>query len=304
MKNVTNHPNLGVYRSRRVGRYRAAVMTAPRTTAEFLGILPADTSAPPEPSDLEMPMGPQVLGGLGDSLFGGAGLAAGVVALEQATGRSAVWMSGQFVSHAGPPETLRFSTTISAQGRTVSQGRVIGSSGEREVISLLGACGSRREDFQGRWMVMPQAVPPEESTPIERFPGLDSIHQHVEVLMASGMFGFTGSGTPTKTSTSLLWARMEGVELDAGALAIIGDYAGSAIGNSIGEKVSASSLDNTIRYVGPVTGHDAGSWVLCESRIEFVGAGFASVTALLWSQAGELLAVASQSMTVSKPRDL
>lgn len=276
-------------------------MSAEQSTASFLGLQIAGSS---EATEVVMPMAPQVLGGLGNSLFGGAGLAAGAIALETVTGLPPAFVTCQFVGHVAPPEELRFVTTITAQGRTVSQGRLTATSGDREVLTLLGACGSRREDHHGRWLVMPQAVSPDESTPIERFPGTGSIHEAVEVRMASGMFGFTGSGTPTSTSTSLLWARMQGVEVDAGALAIIGDYAGSAIGNSMGERVSASSLDNTIRYTGPVVGHPPGSWVLCESRIEFVGAGFASVTALLWTPAGELLAICSQTMTVSAPRDV
>jgi len=275
-------------------------MATPISTEAFLGLRPAE---PRDGDDLIMPLDRRVLGGLGDSLFGGAGLAAGAIALERATGKPPVWITGQFVGHVSPPEELRFTTTITAEGRTVSQGRATARSAGREVLSFLGACGSRREDHHGRWLEMPVAISPDESTPIERYPGPGSIHEHVEVRMADGMFGFTGSGTPNKTSTSLLWARMQGVHVDAGALAIIGDYAGAAIGNSMGERVSASSLENTIRFVGPVGGVEPGEWVLCESRIEFVGAGFSSVTALLWSTAGELLAVCSQSMTVSQPRD-
>lgn len=276
-------------------------MTDERTTVDFLGVVADSTSSR---GDVLMPMASRVLGGLGNSLFGGAGLAAGLIALERASGRAPVWMTGQFVSHVGPSETLRFATAVTAQGRTVSQGRVIATSDGKEVLALLGACGNRREDFHGRWLAMPAASPPESCAPVDRYPGTDSIHYHVDVRMASGMFGFTGSGTATETTTSLLWARMPDVALDAAALAIIGDYAGSAIGNSLGHKVAASSLDNTIRFTGPVTGHEAGGWVLCESRIEFVGAGFATVTAFLWSRQGELLAISSQSMTVSAPREL
>jgi len=97
----------------------------------------------------------------------------------------------------------------------------------------------------------------------------------------------------------LLWARMPEVEHDIGTLAIIADYMPSALGNALGQIMSCTSLDNTIR----VANHAPSEWILCENTIEFVGNGFGYGHVNMWSDSGALLATASQSMIVRLPKD-
>jgi acyl-CoA thioesterase-2 len=54
------------------------------------------------------------------------------------------------------------------------------------------------------------------------------------------------------------------------------------------------SLDNTLRVVQL---RDT-EWVLCDIRIHALVGGYAQGIAFLWSQDGELLATASQSLAV------
>lgn len=283
-------------------------MSTKSSTAEFLGLHRVDPVDPVHDAVgaadgvYDMAMTQPLLGGGGASLFGGAGLAAGVVILSETTGRTPIWMTAPFVSQITPPSVLRFNATELQRGNGVSQGRVDGASDGRAVIAMLGACGSRREAHRGIWRTMPAVTPPEDSEPVIRFPESESMHDHVDVRMAEGMFGFTETGKPTGTERSLLWARMPRVRHDAGALAIIADYMPSAVGNALMRRVHCTSLDNTIRYTGPIEPGGDDDWVLCENRIEFVGAGFANGTGFLWSADGQLLATVSQSLTVNEPR--
>jgi acyl-CoA thioesterase len=268
------------------------------STREFLGIERVGDDR------WRMPVEPHTTGGRRGSLFGGVGLAAAIIALEEASGRPPVWATGQYVSTLEPPAMLELDVSLPAHGRSVTQGRVRGHLEDREIITVLGANGSRREELAGVWEQKPDAAPPAESEPVVREFGHLSIHQHVDVRMARGMFSFTGTGTPSGDGCTLLWARMPEVRHDRAAVALMADYMASAVGNTFGRVTHATSLDNTIRFATPIeaSDHDPDQgWVLCENRIEFVGSGFANGTCLMWTDDGSLLATASQSMAISLP---
>ncbi len=246
-----------------------------------------------------LPLTPALSGG-GGSLFGGAGLAAGIQAIERTTGRPAVWATGQYIARTQPGEVMDLEVTIPSQGYTVSQGRMVGHVGDREIITVLAAVGERPELSRAIWATPVDVPGPEECSPLERSFGEDgdeeSMHRHVDVRVARGMFGFVDGGTPSGDERTTIWARMPGVQNDPGALAIMADYGPSALGNALAKQTSCTSIDNTIRFADPA-GSD-GAWVQLDNQIEFVGNGFAHGTTLMWSQGGRLLAVASQSMIV------
>ena len=157
------------------------------------------------------------------------------------------------------------------------------------------------------WQSMPDAPPPEELEPLKRMGETTSLHDHVDIRMARGAFGFApedalGRGTPSGDASTLIWLRMPRVGHDSAAMAILADYLPSAVGNAVGTQVFCSSLDNIVRIAGPFEDDPTSEWVLGESHIEFVGDGFASTRGFLWSRDGKLLASANQSVTVAKPR--
>ncbi len=243
-----------------------------------------------------LPLTAAQTGGRG-SLFGGVGLAAGIVALEQATGKPVIWATGQYLALTRGEVTIDLEVSLPAVGRNVTQGRVVGHVGEQEIITLLGAAGARPSDAEGCWIQCPQAPPPEDCPEIVRSQEGATVHDEVELRLARGSFGFTGFGTPTEDGRSLLWARMPRIEHDAGALAIIADYMPSALGNALGTIAHSTSLDNTIRF-GQMQPTE---WVLCDNSVEYLGNGFGHGTVHLWSDSGVLLATASQSMIVRVP---
>lgn len=262
-----------------------------QSSLEFLGFKPGKV-----PNQWEFPVSAALTGGRG-SLFGGVGLAAGIVALEAATGKPVVWATGQYLAITQQPVTLDLDVHLPAVGRKVTQGRVLGHIGEQEIITVIGAAGDRPSNAEGSWVKCPQAPDPDSCPRIERRHDTETMHDHVELRLARGAFGFNGFGTPTTDGRSLLWARMPGVRHDAGALAIIADYMPSVLGNALGTIAYCTSLDNTIRF-GQLEPSD---WVLCDNRMEYVGNGFGYGTMHLWSESGTLLATASQSMIVRVP---
>jgi len=271
------------------------------TTEEFLGLetVSDDTQ--------KLTMKNHLLGGGSGSLFGGVGVAGGLLGLERITGQAPVYMTCQFAATVVPPAELVFTTEILAKGRTVSQARITAFSEGKTILALLGATGDRTEQHRGMFRTMPDAPPPEELESLDRTSEIESLHHHVDVRMARGAFGFapaeTGGQLPaTADGSALFWARMPNVHHDAAALSMIADYLPTNIGNSLGTQVFCSSLDNTVRFPGPIDVDTSSEWVLCESHADVIGAGFASNTGFLWSRDGRLLAVANQSVTVATPR--
>ena len=277
-------------------------MAIPMTTAEFLGL-----TAQPDGTHA-LTMNDSLLGGGSGSLFGGVGLAAGLIALESAAEQPPVYMTCQFASTIRTPDQLTVSTEILTRGRTVCQARLTGTSGDRTILALLGATGSRNEDHRSIWRQMPEVAPPQACEPLRRLQDTKSLHDHVEVRMARGMFGFApedaeGRGTASGDASTLFWTRMPNVAHDAAALALMADYLPSAVGNLVDERIFCSSLDNTIRFVEAIEPDLASDWVLCESHVEYLAAGFATNRGFIWRRDGKLLASASQSMTAARPRD-
>lgn len=271
------------------------------TTQEFLGLRGEGDGVH------RLVMAEHLLGGGSGSLFGGVGLASATIALEAITGQQTVYMSCQFASTVTPPAELVFMPEILAQGRTVTQARINGTSADRTILALIGATGNRNEDHRGIWQTMPDAPQPEELEPLRRMADVSSLHDHVDVRMARGAFGFAaedalGRGTPSGDASTLIWLRMPKVQHDIAAMSVLADYLPSAVGNAVGTQVFCSSLDNTIRIAGPFEDDPTSEWILGESHIEFVGDGFAITRGSLWSRDGKLLASANQSVTVAKPR--
>ena len=263
-----------------------------QSSTEFLSLThPVDTHR------WELPVTEKMTGGRG-SLFGGVGLAAGIVALEQATGKPVVWATGQYLAITQQPVTIDLEVALPAVGRNVTQGRVVGHVGDDEIITIIGSVGRRPEHAAGTWVECPDAPPPEACPEMDRSLEGHTIHRHVALRVARGMFGFSGHGEPTEDGRSLLWARMPEIEHDAGALAIIADYMPSVLGNALGRLAHCTSLDNAIRFARRDVETD---WVLCDNRMTYVGDGFGYGDVHLWSRDGVLMATASQSMIVRLP---
>ena len=231
----------------------------------------------------------------GNFLFGGCGLGAALVALEAAAGRPTVWATAQYLSYALRGAELRWEVTLAAVGGHVTQGRVIGRVDGEEILTVNAALGTDELEISGVWVEPPMVPGPDECPP--RFlPEFfrNTIMDSIEVRTAVGMSFEEMDGT-MGSPNSALWARIPGhLSPSAATLAIVGDYVSGAVSQPIGRRAMGRSLDNTLRMVQlkPT------EWVLCDIRIHALVGGYAQGIAFLWSQDGQLLATASQSIGV------
>lgn len=232
-------------------------------------------------------------------LFGGAGLAACIAALESATGRPAVWVAAQYLSYARPPSRLDLEVIVPVTGKHSSQARVVGRVGDTEILTVNAALGSRPETLALQWPVAPPAPPPEECPDMtdgwQR--AADDIRSRIDLRVVRGRYGpARAEGGPSLDGHSVLWARLcdPSVPVDRVALAVLADFLPSGIGHAIGAMAGGNSLDNTIRYARVVPTE----WVLLDTRIHAVANGFGHGRMHLFAEDGTLMATASQSVIV------
>jgi acyl-CoA thioesterase len=229
-------------------------------------------------------------------LFGGAGMAASIAAMEATTGRPTVWATAQYLSYARPPSILDLDVIVPVSGKHSSQARVIGHVADTEILTVNAALGSRPDDLTAQWAVMPD-VPKPSACPVREHSWSradEDLHSQIEERTVKGRFGTERSGGPSDDGHAILWARPRDpkVLIDRIALAVMADFIPSGVGHAIGRHAGANSLDNTIRYTHLVPT----DWVLLDIRIHAVHAGFVHGRMHLFAEDGTLMASASQSM--------
>ena len=243
-----------------------------------------------------MPLTSGVCVGPPDNLFmfGGVGLAAAIAAMERTCGRSVVWATAQYLSYARPPSIVDLDVTTPAVGNHITQARVSGHVGDKEIFTVNAALGERPSEISEQWLTMPDAPRPEDCEPADNWRGTSAgLHSRIEVRVAKGRFG--RDGKHSVDGRSLLWFRpRERFAIDSSMLAVAADLVPSGIANALARRAGGNSLDNTlrIRRIVPT------EWVLCDIHITGVHGGFGHGVINLFAQDGELMATASQSMIV------
>ncbi|MDE3065480.1 MAG: thioesterase family protein [Acidobacteriota bacterium] len=228
----------------------------------------------------------------GHFLYGGAGLAAGLAALEEASGRPTVWGSAQYLAHAPTGATVTLTSELAVVGRRVTQARAVARVEEREILTVNAALGSGTLSSPVPWVSMPDVPAPLEC-PERYLPDAvgANLFAHVESRVARGRLPQDLDGTPGSPH-SAVWVRLPGhLEPSAATLAIFGDYVSGGAMEPMGARTFGRSLDNTVR----VATLEPTEWVLCEITMHALVDGIGQGIALLWSDRGTLLATASQS---------
>ena len=242
----------------------------------------------------KLPVVPSLISGTG-ALFGGCGLGAAIEVMEQFTGRPCIWATAQFLSYARPPSVLELEVVEAVRGHQISQARVTARVGEREILTVSGALGTRANVLSGQWSTRPRVAPPADCPPrplMNRHQG--TIMDRFESKLADArpyweLTGVAGSGNAS------LWVRLPDLyDASAAALAIIGDFVPFGIGQALGKRAGGNSLDNTLRIAHRVPTE----WVLADVRVHAVADGFGHGLVHLWAEDGTLLGTASQSTIV------
>ncbi|MCK4176212.1 acyl-CoA thioesterase [Aciditerrimonas ferrireducens] len=235
----------------------------------------------------------------GRFLFGGCGLAAGIVAIEGAAKRPTVWAAAQYLAHAPVGAELRWQVTLAAVGRATTQARAVAVLGDAEVLTVNAALGQVAEpDVADQVFAAPPEVPPPGACPPQDrlpFPG-ETVFARVEQRLAGGRAMAELDGQPSE-GRSAWWFRVPGhLEPSAATLAVLGDYVTGGVSHAVGVPTGSRSLDNTIRVVRLVPTE----WILADVAIDATVGGFAHGRANLFAEDGTLLATASQSMSVRR----
>ncbi|HSG87634.1 MAG TPA: hypothetical protein VLA56_00365 [Pseudomonadales bacterium] len=227
-------------------------------------------------------------------LFGGVGLAASVTAMERATGRPLIWATAQYLSYAEPGSIVDIDVRTPVSGKHITQARVVGHVGEREIFTTNGALGARDDDLAGQYVTMPAVPRPEDCDPEAEVHDPEGLHGRFEMKPIARVAG-EGEGR------SCMWIRPSPtLPISSGLLAVIADYVPRGIRVALDRPAGANSLDNTLRIhrVRP------SEWVMCETQISGIASGFVHGRMHIYADDGELLATASQSgiVRVFEPR--
>lgn len=286
----------GVTTKQRAGRpgHRRPLTSSPMDATEFLGLTPTHN-----PMRWYLPI-TEGIATRERFLFGGCGLGAAVAAMEAACDRPVVWATAQYLSFAMVGSIMDLDVTVAVAGKRTSQARVVGRVGDREILTVNAALGSKQIPIDEQYRTFPD-VPAPEGCP--RREGLvedsNSIMTRFDMRLAVGTPWNRFDGTQKLADgRSALWVRMPDVDMCAAALAILGDYVPFGISQSQGNWIPSNSLDNTIRVQRLVPTE----WVLCDVRIDGIHGGFGHGSVYLWSEDATLLATASQSAVLHQQR--
>ncbi len=229
----------------------------------------------------------------GKFLFGGCGLAAGLVALEEASARPAIWACAQYLSYAPLGAQVDVTTHLVVVGGSVTQARATATFEGREILTVNASLGTGLLSTSTSPVTMPKVRGPEDSPPLDRPFDVDgSIFQYVDCRISVPSGERKGDRASPNVSSGI-WSRIPGhLEPSAATLAIFGDFVAGGVSQMLGQSTMGRSLDNTIRVAQLVPTE----WVLCEIKMHALIGGFAQGTGFLWSESGTLLATASQSI--------
>jgi acyl-CoA thioesterase len=255
---------------------------------EFLGVVQTH-----DPNRWEIEVVPR-LQTHGGFLWGGAGLASSVYAMEQMSGRQLVWATAQFLSHARPPEVMSIDVDLSVVGRTVTQARTVGHVAHKEILTVNAALGERNFAHSGQFVAMPEVPQPESITPWP--PDRDNkntISDRLDLRFVKGRRMTDRNGVMDDGRT-IMWAKVRDVVtgVDSASLAVLADFVPMGLGMNMGINGGGTSIDNTIRIykLAPT------EWVLLDVHSHGVARGFGHGIVHMFAEDGTLLATASQSV--------
>lgn len=256
-----------------------------RAATTFLGL-----ESTTEESVWRLPVTLRNIGGSG-FLHGGCALAASIEALEAVTGRPLVWGSGQYMSRAALGEVVDLRLSILAAGNRFSQCAVIGTLAGVLVFEVRATVGGHDLGIDQQYLAMPDVPPPGECESRPDIAELASSFTNIADVRVA-------SADPGGPMTSYWCSLPDRIATTSAGLAMFGDLVPSAMRVSQQQEYRGNSLDNTVRC--SVGAGDHGQWLLVDARTEAFDRSVGHGTAVLWSQAGRLLGIASQSFGVSK----
>ncbi len=244
-------------------------------------------------------------------LYGGTAIAVSITAAELVSGRTAVWMTTQFVATAPPDEEISVLAEVLAPGRRTNQVRVTGTNPAGEIMfASLGATGHHSPDAPSEvFEHVPTVDPADESGPwagpfavITKRMGLE-----IEMPKFPDDVGFAQvlefrepqvhhHPDPGPGRLCIWVRRRDGGPIIPAIVAYIADMVPLSISDALGVIAIGISLDNSIR----LGVFEETEWVLVDLRPHLAVGDYGHGTAHVWSERGHLLATASQSTAMKR----
>ena len=232
----------------------------------------------------------------GNFLYGGSALAASIEAAETQTGNPIIWISNQYLTYSSPGDELDLKISYGAVGNSITQLQLQGSVEDRVVFIAQGGFGSKKEgaSYGFKQSPMPCVRPPEDSSAYSMYENKliaqDHIYQHIELRKTHPI------NKETSPTQMLLWARIpDYCSSNASYLALVGDCIPGTMLTILNRLSAGISLDNSLRVIKPVVS----DWVLLEVNVDGIFNGIGHASCNIWSQNGELSAVATQSFVIT-----
>jgi acyl-CoA thioesterase II len=256
-----------------------------------------------DPLRWKFPLTPPICAGsIGDPfLFGGSALGAVTEAMAASTGRAPIWVTAQYLSYAKPPAILDVAVSIVSAGKQITQASALLSIEGRTVVAASGAFGARDVGTTDSWRTLPIVPKPEECPHVRHRSAYEyGVETSFELRLANGRYPIAGEpfGTRSETGRIALWVKPSlPSPVNPGMLAIVGDFVSIAISDAVGRYGFGNSLDNTIRFARI----EQSEWLLCDIEIQAVHSGFVHGSMHIFSQAGQLMAIASTSLILRFP---
>lgn len=228
-------------------------------------------------------------------LFGGVATALCLETLESVLRLPLRIISLQFVAPTMLGSELALEVTRS-NGRGTVQAGIEGKVEGITVLNGFGALDRRAEEFsQCCAAAMPDAPPPADCPVLLAHAEADQdAHSRLEIRHVKGRFGIFSKEEQTVDGKVQVWMRASSGSLTSAHLAMAADFLPSTSGNATGRRAGGSSLDNTLRLMGPVETE----WVLVEYAIRDINRGVAHGTVEIWDQSRRLAALGSQTFVL------
>lgn len=236
---------------------------------------------------------------------GGAGLGVAMEAMEQVSGRPAVWGTAQYLSFAAGTDPIEITVVVEVAGRNTAQARCVLRRNETEILTAHAAFGRRGGELDRTWCEMPDVPAPEQSPRYRFFErGRGHLGDRVELRLARGrQLDEIDTATGPGDGDFALWVRAwnsPAHQVTTADLAFIGDFMPLGFAEALGQPFAGNSLDNTIR-IGQLATTD---WILLSTHVQQVAHGFGHGRAEMWTRDGVLLGEVSQSSILRVHRNI
>lgn len=225
-------------------------------------------------------------------LFGGASFGALVEAFERASGKPLLNASIQFLERGKIDTTLRLSTRMLAEGKSVAQMQGEARAGDSLIVSAMATMGAigANEGPDARITARFPGAPDPDPLPVRKYlraiPGSITETQDARFVDVEGLRVREWMRVPTAKGP-----------MTASILALLSDQVSAGMGFVMGiEKWWGLTLDGTLRITTDLSTHGAADWVLVAIRFESLTESFGHGAIDLWSRNGTLLATATQSV--------